>query len=542
MKNWKNLFDDIILMRGYDYYLDDAVDDIKEIDDGFEAIVHGSYDYTVTIGVDDGDVTYMECDCPYAEGGENCKHEAALLYELSAEGRLARTSFSKSLYSEGENDSEKILNTLKIEDLRAFLLDEIKCYPGIREHFIVAFANTLPKEYAVALEKEAERYINLINDYDEEEADYLDDWDDIGPLDDWCADLHDIAERIKPFTTDRKQYGNVFLLILNILNALSDYDDDVAQEYAEMLEQAYSSADNDEKSSLAEMARKVFEDNSNNADPIRDFLVDTVHDKDAAENLLLQAESMLKNNPTAESEYDKARAMIALGCPDDEIDRFLETCTGWPAVSLYSERLRNRKDWHSAARVINRAFDNLSPSYQKMAYDLLLDIWRNSGDDKEYNKELLNSILRINQLNLDKIMELKSRLSEPEWKQAYAEIIKSDSISFIRSDVLFEEKDWPELLAQMRRTTHSQHKDKYIDVLYPIYPDEVVAILKKDAETLGSGMNSRSSYHVYASYLRRLDSYPAGRKIAMAMAQSVIRNNPRKAALRDELRKAGFNC
>ena len=173
MKNWKNLFDDIILMRGYDYYLDDAVDDIREIDDGFEAIVHGSYDYTVTIGVDDGDVTYMECDCPYAEGGENCKHEAALLYELSAEGRLARTSFSSSLYSEGENDSEKILNTLNIEDLRAFLLDEIKCYPGIREHFIVAFANTLPKEYAVVLEKEAERYINLINDYDEEEADYF---------------------------------------------------------------------------------------------------------------------------------------------------------------------------------------------------------------------------------------------------------------------------------------------------------------------------------------------------------------------------------
>lgn len=539
MKNWKNHFDSIILKRGYCYYLDGSVDDIEETDEGYEAIVHGSYDYNVTIGIDDGDITYMECTCPYAENGDSCKHEAAVLYELSAEGRLDNAASRKPLYDDRENDAESIISNLGSEALKAFLREEIRANPRIAERLFASFADTMPKEYAAALEREAEQCINLIDGYDEE--DYYDDWDDSDPRDEWRDDLCDIAERIKPFTEGRKFYSNTFMLILHILSTLSDYDDDnVACEYAELLKQTYSSADAEERTVLADMAREAISDGACNAEFIRDFLVDDVHDKDISRELLLQAENLLKEHHNTGSEYDKARAMIALDYPDDKIDGFFETCTDWMAVCLYAERLRKRREWSRAAKAINRIRESLSCAEQTMASDFLLDIWREAGDEKEYNAELLNIILRNRQLNADRVRELKSRLSEEEWEKAYAEIIKSDSISYIRSDILFDEADWPRLLEHMRSVSDFYHQDKYIDALYPIYPNEVVEILRNDAAGCGRHMNDRSSYHRYASSLKRLASYSEGSVHARMMAEEMIKENPRKSALRDELRKAGF--
>ena len=92
----------------------------------------------------------------------------------------------------------------------------------------------------------------------------------------------------------------------------------------------------------------------------------------------------------------------------------------------------------------------------------------------------------------------------------------------------------------MRSVSDFYHQDKYIDALYPIYPNEVVGILKNDAAGCGRYMNDRSSYHRYASSLKRLASYSEGSVLARMMAEEMMKGNPRKSALRDELRKAGF--
>ena len=113
MKGWQNLFSSIVLKRGYDCYLEGSVDDIEETEDGFEAIVHGSREYTVAIGFDGDGIAYMECTCPYAKDGSSCKHEAAMLYELSADGRLVRIHSGKPSYDEYGDDAEKGIALLK---------------------------------------------------------------------------------------------------------------------------------------------------------------------------------------------------------------------------------------------------------------------------------------------------------------------------------------------------------------------------------------------------------------------------------------------
>ena len=80
---WKYLFSARILERGEEYYYDGAIDHISKTGDEYHAIAHGSDDYEVKITVKDNRITEMYCSCPYAEDGNNCKHMAALLFELT---------------------------------------------------------------------------------------------------------------------------------------------------------------------------------------------------------------------------------------------------------------------------------------------------------------------------------------------------------------------------------------------------------------------------------------------------------------------------
>ena len=81
MNEWKQLFKPHILERGYKYFCDDAVDCITKNRGTYMATVHGSEGYHVQIRISKEKVKEMYCDCPYAEI-DNCKHMAAMLYEL----------------------------------------------------------------------------------------------------------------------------------------------------------------------------------------------------------------------------------------------------------------------------------------------------------------------------------------------------------------------------------------------------------------------------------------------------------------------------
>ena len=89
---WENLFAAHILERGYDYYLEDAVENIDISEDIIRADVIGSECYEGEISVNNGEVTDMYCSCPYALDGKNCKHMAAVLYAWSENAEKEETS------------------------------------------------------------------------------------------------------------------------------------------------------------------------------------------------------------------------------------------------------------------------------------------------------------------------------------------------------------------------------------------------------------------------------------------------------------------
>lgn len=78
-KNWRDWFDNTIFSRGQRYYEQNRVRELKKTAGGYQAFVLGSQMYTVRLALQDEEVIAASCNCPYAIGGERCKHQVAVL-------------------------------------------------------------------------------------------------------------------------------------------------------------------------------------------------------------------------------------------------------------------------------------------------------------------------------------------------------------------------------------------------------------------------------------------------------------------------------
>lgn len=71
---WETCFQKRILDRGYDYYFDERVEDLRITSNRIKAVVYGTHPYHVEIKLNGNKIIGMSCDCPYAQDEHNCKH------------------------------------------------------------------------------------------------------------------------------------------------------------------------------------------------------------------------------------------------------------------------------------------------------------------------------------------------------------------------------------------------------------------------------------------------------------------------------------
>lgn len=151
--NWKKLFAMHILERGYDYYLENAVENIDISDDNIRADVIGSEDYEVEISLNKGEVTEMYCSCPYALDGRNCKHMAAVLYEWSENEEeedlenevntdLFQPAYTINAYKKKLAAVEELVSGAEEEEVRSFLVAVL----AEDEKLLLRFHNTINKQ------------------------------------------------------------------------------------------------------------------------------------------------------------------------------------------------------------------------------------------------------------------------------------------------------------------------------------------------------------------------------------------------------------
>ena len=77
----------------------------------------------------DGEVSDMECDCPYAEDGNYCKHMAAVLYELEN----VRSDENPVV----KEDSTDMVNAADEAVVKAFLAEILKNDEKLKQRFLL---------------------------------------------------------------------------------------------------------------------------------------------------------------------------------------------------------------------------------------------------------------------------------------------------------------------------------------------------------------------------------------------------------------------
>ena len=130
--NWERLFNRTILNRGYHYYRNAGVLDLTETGDRYEAHVQGSGSmiYAVSVDLTDPYLPVMKCSCPFARGGQVCKHMAAVMYRIEAQYPWAFGTGYPESDTEEEDSSEKLINPFLDQAESSSLLEDI---PGLSE-------------------------------------------------------------------------------------------------------------------------------------------------------------------------------------------------------------------------------------------------------------------------------------------------------------------------------------------------------------------------------------------------------------------------
>lgn len=136
MSDWSDFFDEIIIGRGYDYFERGNVGPIRKTKNGYRATVQGTYPYKVSVEMDsDGNFIDASCTCPYAEGGDYCKHEAALLFAIDDD-------IDGEEYDIDNGSLEEIVSLMTRENLEEFILSLAEENKLIREE-LLAFESDL---------------------------------------------------------------------------------------------------------------------------------------------------------------------------------------------------------------------------------------------------------------------------------------------------------------------------------------------------------------------------------------------------------------
>ena len=86
----------------------------------------------------------MYCSCPYAEGGNNCKHMAAVLFEIEEQSEEDILT-EETCQDDQEQEVEEIIERIPEEELRSFVKEIAAQNSEIR--------NILMTRYAVKIDE-----------------------------------------------------------------------------------------------------------------------------------------------------------------------------------------------------------------------------------------------------------------------------------------------------------------------------------------------------------------------------------------------------
>ena len=564
--NWKKLFAIHILERGYDYYCDDAVENMEISDDIIRADVIGSEDYEVEISLSNGEVTDMYCSCPYALDGRNCKHMAAVLYEWSEneaeekkdEENAINTDLFQPAYTVNSHKKkltavEGLVSGANEEDVRSFLAAVL----AEDEKLLLRFHNIINKQvtredinnYIGQVDIIADRYMGRNHFISYYEADGF------------ISELEEIIDEDVRRMIDNGNYLSAFEVMNYIFVLIGDVDmddsdgdtgmlaDRIYQLWLELLVKVSSK----EK-------RKMFDWFTSHLDGsvidyleeyIEQILMGEFEEKEYEQAKLDFIEDMIARSERKDSDWSRdygvgkwaVRYLEMLQEKKASDEQIEEVCKRyWKNSSVrryYVDICMKKKEYDHVLQILDecilldKQYRGLISEYSKKKKEIYLL----QGNKSAYIEQLWKLVLEHEAGDLELYRELKKQYTADEW------LVKREEIfgklpAYAHVEKLYkEEKLYDRLLVYVLNSPGLYALQEYEKVLKKEYPEQILNKYKDEVSKMAVHTSDRKNYAHLVSLLRKMQQIKGGSKLVEQIVAEWKIKYKNRPAMMDELRK-----
>ena len=535
---WETYFQKRILDRGYDYYFDDRVEDLRINSNRIKAVVNGTDFYHVEINLNGNKIIGMSCDCPYAEDGHNCKHMAAVLYEwqLSATHPVI--------------DNSKLVKEASEEDVRSFLIQVLNDQPSLVE----TFKQYTQNEFSLT---------TMIDDLEGVVDSYSDGYHyiDYEFSCDFCDNYEDAVDKWLDVLKKKDQYSLAFKFLLKAYDIFDKLD--IEDNEGETYDVSFSIIN--ACSNIIMCMEKSERIDAFNL--LKQFLNNIRYSYDRIDILqvffnYLKGEDLLKlqidfvkeqldyiesHNDILDREYvldGFAKMYLDLlrknNVSNQEINVIYKKY--WKCDSIRMDCVFtciNNKEYDKALDYIDKCIDLDYENQALMKRDIELkkDIYKKQGNTKAYREELKNLILFFNDTNIDDYIELRSHYNDKEWITERDSLIEQLTPGCFLCEILETEQLYGQLFDVILRSNNRDLLHQYTHVLNDEYSEKLIQLYREFVEKQAESTGSRKHYYQIVEELRIMKSITGGDKVVDEIIKKWKIQYKNRSAMLDELNR-----
>lgn len=521
--DFKNLFQEKILKRGYNYYLDDSVHDVTKNGEIYEGLVYGTEIYEVKAKVDiKGNVEKMYCDCPYA-CDNNCKHMAALLYYIENDGYIENKKELRNV-----DNYDKIVENITEGEIKEFVLEKLyndrNFQNEFRSHFVQYFEKTPKKVYERRISQsiyqaigregyveydETDKFSDLMNDYLQEARNLIKHKEYQAPF--WIASLIleeltnlpiddsdgttsyveseciEVIEEILEKCKNKIIISEIFNWIKNSLenDTLGDYTDGIEQ----ILDEYFTEDD------FINERLKIIDEKLNKLKIKKDFYS------------TYKIENLIKNKIV----------LLKQICNEEDIQKTIKENLYY--VPIRKMLIEDEKEKGNMNKVEQLLKDGINIAMKEKHYgtvmyflEQLLELYEKKKQNEKYEKLLRDVLFKYDRASFKYYKKLKDFYSKEKWQQEKDKIIKEfekDGEGYHRDDlwqIYIEEEYYDKLYKSVMTTPLFDIIIRYEKYLKKDYEEKLLREYEKivDESAKHTGKNNYQNVKKILEHMKTL--------------------------------------
>lgn len=553
--NWKNMFKQHILHRGYDYFCDGAVENITIEDNVIKATVCGTDDYEVEIIFKGEEISDMYCSCPYAESGENCKHMAAVLFEWEDNNNLSKGQRAENIStSAGNGSNNEVDNIIAQADeatikkfLTAILKDDEKLYARFKTIVSPELSKDDMNRYIRQVDTVVHKYLGREHFIKYREATYF-----VNEMEEF---LQEDVQRM----LDNECYLNAFELTNYIFVTVANVDMDDSDGGTGILANScndiwvYILENSDDKVKQTMFDWFISHLNGSIIDYMEDYIKAIIMEQ-FTENKYLEAmlgfseqrvkASKLNDDSWSESYNGSQWALKHIFLMQDlgkdwiEIERYCKENWKYSEIrKYYINECIKQQDYETAIEVlkdslqIDSDFAGLVRGFSWM----LKDCYYTCGKEDEYKNQLWQLMTKDDAGNIEIYNELKAQYRHEEWIEVRESIFRKLP-SYAHVERLYKvEGLYDKLLEYVIKSPGLYALMEYVEDLKNKYPVEILQKYSDEVNKMARHTGHRNRYKELVSILRIMVTMENGKEIVSEITRQWRIAYGNRPAMMDEL-------